>query len=71
MLEKNHFYRDSLAALGDGRKVGARPQAAWSTKPRMTKVHQLLDKGFSLRKTAELVCAAPSTVQRVKGAVAR
>ena len=30
------------------------------------KIKQLLDKGFSIRKTAELAEVAPSTVQRVK-----
>lgn len=30
------------------------------------KIRQLLGKGFSVRKTAELAGAAPSTVQRVK-----
>ena len=30
------------------------------------KIKQLLDRGFSVRKTAELAGAAPSTVQRVK-----
>jgi DNA invertase Pin-like site-specific DNA recombinase len=30
------------------------------------RIRQLLEKGFSVRKTAELAGAAPSTVQRVK-----
>ncbi|TVQ28516.1 MAG: hypothetical protein EA370_16445 [Wenzhouxiangella sp.] len=30
------------------------------------KINQLLGKGFSVRKTAKLAGAAPSTVQRVK-----
>ena len=76
----NNMMLDMLAAIArkdyeqrrERQKQGidkARSQGRYKGRPvnenMHKKIHELLKKGFSIRKTAEIIGCAPSTVQRV------